>query len=192
MEKTAVIGVGNILFKDEGIGIFIAKYLQENYSFSPNIEIIDAGTLGFRLMNYFEDYDKIILIDTISIKDKAGSIYKLSATELLGIGSYHQTAHEVEVVQMLELTSLKGKMADVTIIGIIPKDIHSSQIGLTETLQKSFPTAVFYTLKELENNGISYKKVNNLSLKDIAIKYFGSYNGELINKRISDDNYRQN
>ena len=134
MKKIAVVGVGNILFKDEGIGVFIVKYLQENYKFVPNIDLIDAGTLGFRLMEYFEYYDNIILVDTISIKDKPGSVFRLTAEDLSGIGSYHQTAHEVEVIQMLELTSLKGKRADTVIIGIVPENICMSEIGLTSSL----------------------------------------------------------
>jgi len=192
MKKIGVVGIGNVLFKDEGIGVFIVKYLEENYKFEPEIDLIDAGTLGFRLMEYFEDYDHIILVDTISIKDTPGSVYKLSADELIGIGSYHQTAHEVEVVQMLELTALKGKRAEVVIIGIIPENICASEIGLTKTLEDiPFKTAVAQVLKELEKLGINHKKINNLTLKDIVIKHFGSYNGELVNKRIGNDDYKQ-
>ncbi|RMA97855.1 HyaD/HybD family hydrogenase maturation endopeptidase [Hydrogenothermus marinus] len=191
MKKIGIVGIGNILFKDEGIGVFVVKYLEENYQFNPNIDLIDAGTLGFRLMEYLEDYEHLILIDTISIKDKPGSVFRLTDEELVGIGSYHQTAHEVEVVQMLELTALKGNRAEVIIIGIIPENICSSEIGLTETLEDiPFKTAVAQVLKELEKLGITYKKVNNKTLKEVVIKNFGSYNGELINKRITNEDYR--
>ncbi|EDP73106.1 HyaD/HybD family hydrogenase maturation endopeptidase [Hydrogenivirga sp. 128-5-R1-1] len=191
MKKIAIIGVGNILFKDEGIGVFIVKYLQENYIFKPTIDLIDAGTLGFRLMEYLEDYDYIILVDTISIKDKPGSVFRLTAEDLAGIGSYHQTAHEVEVLQMLELTALKGKRAETIIIGIVPENICTSEIGLTKPLEnEGFKTATYQVLKELEKLGIKYEKVNNLSLKDTVIKHFGSYNGELIKQRIGNEDYR--
>ncbi len=191
MKKIAVVGVGNILFKDEGIGVFIVKYLQENYVFKPKIDLIDAGTLGFRLMEYLEDYDNIILVDTISIKDKAGSVYRLTAEDLAGIGSYHQTAHEVEVLQMLELTALKGKRAETIIIGIVPENICISEIGLTKPLEnEGFKTATYQVLKELEKLEIKYEKVNSLSLRDVVIKHFGSYNGELVKQRIGDENYR--
>lgn len=192
MKKIGVVGVGNILFKDEGIGVFIVKYLQENYRFSPDVDLIDAGTLGFRLMEYLEEYDHIILVDTISIKDKPGSVFRLTAEDLVGIGSYHQTAHEVEVVQMLELTALKGKRAEVIIVGVIPENICASEIGLTKTLEEvGFKTATYQVLKELEKLGISYEKVNNYSLRDVVIKHFGSYNGELVRERIKDENYKQ-
>ncbi len=192
MKNIAVIGVGNVLFKDEGIGVFVVKYLQENYKFSPEIDLIDAGTLGFRLMEYLEDYKHVILVDTISIKDKAGSVFRLTDEQLAGIGSYHQTAHEVEVVQMLELTALKGDRAEVIIVGIIPEDISITEIGLTKTLEDiPFKTAVAQVLKELEQLGIKYEKVNNKTLKEISLKHFGAYNGELIKTRLTNEDYKQ-
>ncbi len=70
--KNIVIGVGNLLFKDEGVGIYASKYIEENYKFEGNLEIIDGGTLGFKLMSYFQDYDNVIILDTVSIEDKVG------------------------------------------------------------------------------------------------------------------------
>ena len=62
--KTVLIGVGNILFMDEGIGVYAAKLLACNYTFTPEIEIIDGGTLGFKLMDYLSDYEKVIILET--------------------------------------------------------------------------------------------------------------------------------
>ncbi len=187
MKKIGVAGVGNILFKDEGIGVFIVKYLEENYQFEPEVDLIDAGTLGFGLMSYLHEYNNLIIIDTISVKDKPGSVYRLTPDQLSGLASYHQTAHEVEVLQMIELTPLTGKMAETVVIGIVPENICSSEIGLSQTLEDvPFKTAVSQVLKELENWGVSFKKVKNTPLKDIVLKHFGSYNGELYNKRIGE------
>ena len=178
MKKIGVAGVGNVLFKDEGIGVYVVKYLEDNYSFDPDIDLIDAGTLGFGLMNYLHEYDHLIIVDTISVNDSPGSVYRLTPDDLSGIASYHQTAHEVEVLQMLELTPLTGKMADTVIIGIIPEDISKSEIGLTERLEdKPFKTAVFQVLKELERLGVRYKKINNRTLQEVVIDFLGTYNG---------------
>jgi len=189
MKKIGIVGVGNILFKDEGIGVFAVKYLEENYTFVPEVNLIDAGTLGFGLMRFLHEYDYIILIDTISVKDEPGSVYRLTPDQLSGLASYHQTAHEVEVLQMIELTPLTGKMADTVVIGVVPKEINSSEIGLTKTLENtSFKTVIGQILKELDRIGVKYKKTGNLTLKDVVMKHFGSYNGELSNKRIGDGN----
>ncbi|GAB6072924.1 HyaD/HybD family hydrogenase maturation endopeptidase [Venenivibrio stagnispumantis] len=178
MKKIGILGIGNILFKDEGVGVFAVKYLEGNYKFNPNIDLIDAGTAGFGLMEYFEDYDNIILIDTISINDEPGSIYRLTPQQLVGIGSYHQTAHEVEVLQMLELSALKGKMADVVIIGVVPEDISKSEIGLTQSLEKNFNFLIETILNEIKKLNIKYKKVNKFSLEEIVLNFVGAYNGK--------------
>ncbi|HHH19440.1 MAG TPA: hydrogenase maturation protease, partial [Campylobacterales bacterium] len=140
--KIAIVGAGTIIFQDEGVGVYAARYLESNYDFIDDVTLVDGGVLGFKLMTYYQDYDKVLILDTITIDDEVGSIYNLPAEELLGLGSYKQTAHEVEIVEMLEICSLLEKMADVHIIGIVPEDIQSVNVGLTDTLKAKFDTFV--------------------------------------------------
>ncbi|RXJ68174.1 Ni/Fe hydrogenase [Halarcobacter ebronensis] len=177
-----VIGVGNLLFKDEGVGIYAAKYLKENFKFDDNLEIIEGGTLGFKLMTYFQEYDNVIILDTVSIEDRAGEIYRLPSDVLLGLGQYRKTAHEVEIVEMLEICSVLDKHAEVTILGIIPEDIVTVEIGLTKTIEDKFEEYITQALKEIETIGSKIEKINNKSVKDIALELIGSYNGEHLNR----------
>ena len=177
--KNIVIGVGNLLFKDEGVGILAAKYLEENYEFEGDIEIIDGGTLGFKLMTYFQEYDNVIILDTVSIEDKAGEIFRLPSDVLLGLGQYRKTAHEVEIVEMLEICSVLDKHAEVTIIGIIPEDIISVKIGLTKTIEEKFMGLINQAIIDIENLGIKVnKKVEQKSIAQICKGLLGSYNDE--------------
>ena len=170
--RIAVVGVGNILFKDEGIGIYAAKYLEENYDFSGDVTVVDGGTLGFKLMTYYSDYDKVIILDTVSIKDTPGSIYNLPAEELMGLGSYRQTAHEVEVVEMLEICSVLDKMAEVHLLGMIPEDIQSVDIGLTDAMSSQFDFFMEQIIKEIERGGVTAtKKSDPLSLEAVIDAY---------------------
>ena len=174
--KIAVLGVGNILFKDEGFGVFAVKYLQQNYRFNPEISLIDGGTGGFKLIEYFQDYDYVILLDVISVNDRAGSIYRIEGENLAGLSSYHQTAHEVEVLQMIDLAALGGKSAKVIVLGVVPEDITKTEIGLTLTLENVFYSFINLVLKELENLGVNYEKINDKSIQDVVIDFIGSYN----------------
>ncbi|WP_345741157.1 HyaD/HybD family hydrogenase maturation endopeptidase [Nitrosophilus kaiyonis] len=169
--KTAIIGIGNILFMDEGIGVYASKYLESNYSFDKNIDIIDGGTLGFKLMRYYQEYDKVIILDTVSIEDAPGSVYNLPSEVLLGLGEYRKTAHEVEVVEMLEICSMLESIAKVNIIGIVPKDIESVGIGLTDAMKQSFKDYIQTLLKELQKSGIGYRKKDDVMLDKIIQKY---------------------
>jgi len=166
-----VVGVGNILFKDEGVGVYASKFLEKNFEFEDGVEIIDGGTLGFKLMNYYQEYKKVIIIDTVSIDDTPGSIYNLPSDVLMGLGSYRQTAHEVEVVEMLEICSLLEKIAKVNVVGIVPEDIKSVDIDLSNTLKEAFDNLIVEVLNELKKENISYKRVANISLEEIIKEY---------------------
>jgi len=156
--KIVVIGVGNILFMDEGVGVYASRSLKENYTFDPHVDIVDGGTLGFKLMDYFQDYQRVIILDTVSIKDKPGSVYDLPAEALMGLSEYKQTVHELEVVGMLELSSMLEEVAEVSVIGIIPEDIQSVEINLSDILRKQMPILIEKTLEILEHTGVSVAK----------------------------------
>lgn len=156
---------------DEGIGVYASKYLEENFVFDEDVEIVDGGTLGFKLMRYYQEYDKVIIMDTVSIEDTPGSIYNLPSEVLLGLGEYRKTAHEVEVVEMLEICSMLESIAQVNIIGIVPKDIESVGIGLTDTMRKSFDHYIQTLLQELERSGIQYQKRASKTVDSIIYEY---------------------
>lgn len=171
--KTALIGAGTILFQDEGVGIYACQYLEQNYNFDEDITIIDGGVLGFGLMEYYQEYDKVLILDTITMKnDKPGAVYNLPSEELMGLGSYKQTAHEVEIVEMLEMCSLLENRAEVNIIGMVPQDIQKVEVGLTKTMKDNFFLFVDTALKQLSKMGIKYsKKEKEVTLETIIDKY---------------------
>ncbi|WP_456451852.1 HyaD/HybD family hydrogenase maturation endopeptidase [Hydrogenimonas sp.] len=169
--STVVIGIGNILFKDEGIGVYAAKYLEENYRFSPAVDIIDGGTLGFKLMTYYQSYEKVVILDTVSIDDAPGSVYNLPAPELLGLGTYRNTAHEVEVVEMLEICSMLDNIAEVNVIGMVPEDIETVDISLTEAAKRAVPAMVAETVRELERAGIEATPKKGRGLEAVIRAY---------------------
>ena len=189
-KRNIVIGVGNMLFKDEGIGIYAAEYIKQNYKFDDEeLEIIDGGTLGFKLITYFQEYDNVIILDTVSIEDKAGEIYRLPSDVLLGLGNYRKTAHEVEIVEMLEIVSVLDSHANVTIIGIIPEDIISVEIGLTQSMENRFEEFILNSIKEIESLGIKATKINNILIPDIVKSMIGSYNGEHLNRIPNEEDF---
>jgi hydrogenase maturation protease len=173
-DKTvAVIGVGTVIFNDEGVGVYAQKYLKLNYTFNKNITFVDGGVLGFHLMTYYQEYDKVLILDTITMKnDESGSIYNLPSKALLGLGSYKQTAHEVEIVEMLEICSLLEKIAEVNIIGIVPDDILTVITNLSPKLKISFNNFIKASLVQIENYGIKYtKNEKQISLDEIIETY---------------------
>lgn len=174
MNSLIVIGIGNILFQDEGVGIYASAYLERNYTFVPEIEIIDGGTLGFKLMTYYQSHEKVIIVDTVSISDTAGSVYNLPSEELMGLGTYRQTAHEVEVVEMLEICSMLEKIAQVNIIGIIPEDIQTVNIGLSHTMKNNFQNLIRVLIEEIERFGVTVVRKNEEFTLDAILHEYNS------------------
>ena len=171
MKKIAVVGAGTIIYQDEGIGVYASKYLEENYEFDGDVTIVDGGVLGFQLMKYYQEYDKVIILDTITMDDEVGSLYNIPSQELLGLGSYKQTAHEVEIIEMLEICSLLEKMADVNIVGIVPEDIESVNIDLTKSMKKQFPQMIQIAIVELEKDVNVMKKDTYITLDQVIHGY---------------------
>lgn len=172
MPEVIVIGVGNILLKDEGVGVYAAKYIDENFLFSPSIDVMDGGTIGYKLINYFQGYSKVFILDTISA-DKPGSIFSMPSKALMGMGHYRRTAHEVEVIEMLEICSLTETMAEVNVIGIVPEDIKNVGIGLTDKLKSHFDAFVGTAINELKKAGFKAERKKNKRSLDVIIR---SYN----------------
>jgi hydrogenase maturation protease len=174
--KSVVIGIGNTLFKDDGIGVYTALYLKHNYTFSPELDIVDGGTLGLNLLEYLQNYDRVIILDTLSIHDQPGTLYKVPAEEFKGLGSFRSTAHEVEVIQMLEAGELYGLTSNVIIIGIIPEDIESVSIGLSQSLQNRFYDYLQLLLDEINAWGIESRQTKTMSLEAVIQDLMGHEN----------------
>ncbi|MEF3191594.1 MAG: HyaD/HybD family hydrogenase maturation endopeptidase [Campylobacterales bacterium] len=179
--KIVVVGVGNVLFRDEGVGVFAAKFLEANYTFTPPIEIVDGGTLGFGLMGYFHEYERVVIVDTVSVEDEPGALYRLPSDVLMGMGSYRKTAHEVEVLEMLEICSLLEKIADVVVIGIVPEDIQTVQIGLSKPIEEAFSALIAAIVREVESYGVQVAhKLEQVPLKEVVVSFLGSYQGTAV------------
>ena len=160
MEKrVALIGSGNAFFKDEGIGLYGAKYLKENYEFTPNVEIVDGGTLGFKLMPLLQEFDEVIIINTASDDTKeVGEISIKTTDEFLNGTLIKKTANEVEIAEMLQICSLTEAMAETTVISIVPKDIISVEVGLTQEIQSAWLKYTETIIIQLKEIGVQSKK----------------------------------
>jgi hydrogenase maturation protease len=121
--RIAVIGMGNLLLKDEGIGVHVIRSLQS----MPNLEgvlLIDGGTSP-EALDLVNKMERLIIIDAIRGNDEPVSVYRLSPEQVET--AKPSSIHEISVVSMLQTLSLRGENPEITIIGIEPKEI---DIGL--------------------------------------------------------------
>lgn len=168
-EKVALIGIGNIMFHDEGMGAYLVKYIEENYEAHPNLTIVEGGTLGFSLMTYYQEYDKIIVVGTGSKDGKVGIISSENAQQVMANeDNTRKTANEVEITMMIEICSFHEDMGEVQLITMVPHDIIEVKNALTSEALAHMPKLVEVTLDELKNSGIElHKKKESLSFEKI-------------------------
>ena len=172
-KKIAVIGSGNAFFKDEGVGLYAVKYLKENYSFTPKIEFVDGGTLGFLLMPLLQEFEEVIIVNTASDDEMiAGNITIKSCNEFLNGTLIKKTANEVEIAEMLQICSMANHMANTTLISITPEDIISVEVGLSEILRLVWNEYIKTILDILRERGVEATKSKDiLSLEEILYTF---------------------
>jgi len=160
-KKIALIGIGNIMFHDEGLGAYLVKYVEENYEANPNLTIVEGGTLGFTLMTYYQEYDKIIVVGTGSKKGPVGTLNSENSEQVMANeDATRKTANEVEITMMIEICSFHEDMGEVQLITMVPHDIIDVKNAMTPEALAHMPALVAETLKELENSGITLKRQN--------------------------------
>jgi len=153
-----IIGIGNVLEKDDGMGVYAATYLNENYAFSKGIKIINGGVQGINLFNVVEENDHIVILDSIGLNDAPASIYAIPAQEISGYGLNNGGAHEIGILQCMDMLELQGKPVPQTIvIGIVPAEV-TFEFALSDTLKDAFKDYISVVLQYLTKHGIVYEK----------------------------------
>ncbi len=178
-DEIVVLGVGNVLEKDDGIGVYAAAYLEANYTFNCPVKIINGGVEGINLLNVFLEHDPIVILDTLLLEDDPGSIYNIPSFELEGMGLNSGGAHEIGVLQCLSMIELLGKTAPASnVIGIIPDSI-TFGIELSERLTTAFDAFIAALLADLKNKGADPQKKPEQVPLEAIIERFRNPSGTL-------------
>lgn len=120
--KILVLGVGNTLYTDEGLGVRAAEHLLASYEFSENVTVLDGGTLGLKLIDHIIQYDKLIVLDAVLGDESAGSIYRLVGEDLRKSLGFNNSMHQTDLVDTLIFCELIGTRPDTVVIGMEPED----------------------------------------------------------------------
>jgi hydrogenase maturation protease len=148
-KKILILGLGNILLGDEGVGVRVAEQLL-SHPLPDEIEVIDGGTAGYELINFFEGKEKVIIVDAVKTNDTPGSVYKLDLALVQEDETVQLSLHQIGLKNVFKMASLMDLNPEVTLVGIVPKDYQDYNIGLSEEVEKAIPLAIETVLKEIE------------------------------------------
>jgi hydrogenase maturation protease len=134
-KDTVVLGLGNPLMSDEGVGCCIVQRFLENTGAYPQVDFIYAGTVGISILHLIEGRRKAILVDSALMGTEPGTIRKFTPQQVESVKKLsHQSLHETDILEVLELAKRLGQCpATVVIFGIEPQTVEPG-LQLSKTL----------------------------------------------------------
>lgn len=132
-----VIGLGNILLSDEGIGVHVVSALAVRTDF-PGIEFVDGGVAGAALLHHMEGAPRVVVVDAVNAPLPPGTVVRLSPGDLGRAGGPAASLHDVTLADAIDMMRLRGTLPQIRIVGIVPADVETWRIGLSDPLAAAF------------------------------------------------------
>ena len=144
-----VLGIGNILLRDEGVGVRVIEQMQE-IPVPDDVELVDGGTAGADLLDVLAERQKVIVIDAVQADCEPGTVLRFTADDLVRPDGVGISLHELGLGEALTMTRQLGcAPKDVVVFGIKPKDLGCG-LELSEEIAASVPKVVKLVLAEIE------------------------------------------
>ncbi|MDA8158915.1 MAG: HyaD/HybD family hydrogenase maturation endopeptidase [Deltaproteobacteria bacterium] len=153
---TGIIGIGNLILKDEGLGVHFINLLREKYIFNGDIKLIDGSTLGYGLLDDIFGLDDIIVVDALKTEEGPGRIFKFKNGDIPA-NLMKKTAHDVEFIDVITMCALQGHNPDITIFAVSPEDCSGVGTELSPPLRDAMPKLENLVLEEIKPFGINWK-----------------------------------
>ena len=137
-----VIGLGNLLYGDEGFGVAALQQFEKSTTFPPSVNCIDGGTQGIALLDYIESCDAVIVFDALVPLEYDRRVYVYRNDELPAFIHRKMSSHQMGLSEMIGIARLNGRMPrEFVLIGVPPKELEL-HVGLSPELALLLPEAV--------------------------------------------------
>jgi len=150
IKDTVILGIGNILLQDDGVGVHVIKQL-ENENLPSTIELVDGGTSTLDTLGLFLDYKKVIVVDCLRAGLEPGTIYKIKPEDIKSYQKENLSIHDVQILDVVNMANMMNKYPEVVIFGIEPEKI-ALDLEMTSTMVSKIPEIIYNIKKELEIN----------------------------------------
>ena len=162
-KKIIILGIGNLLLKDEGVGIHLIQLLEQE-PLPPGVELVDGGTSTLDILPLLKEADKIIVVDAMQARGEPGSIYRCRPRDLVPSEDAPMSLHHIDFIQALKMAKLLGDDLEprTIIFGVEPQEI-GWEIGLTPPVQEKIPLLKKLVLEEAQKAGLGSDLPESLS-----------------------------
>ena len=138
--KVLILGVGNLLLQDEGVGIHVIRELEKE-TLPPDVTLMDGGTGGLHLISWIQDYDSIIMVDATLDNNPPGTI-RLLRPHYASDFPPLMSAHEIGLRDMIEAMILTEKLPDIRLVVVSVADISEVGMELTPKVAAALPEVI--------------------------------------------------
>ena len=166
-QEILVLGLGNVLLQDEGIGVHVVTQIQHQYRFTPEIDILDGGTSGLDLLPEFYDRKAIIIVDAVEFKQEPGYIGLIKNDDILAQIQTKLSIHHLGLADVLSAARMVDKLPEeMVLVGIQPASMETV-LELSEAVNKIVPRVIEAVLFLLGEWGISAEKVTSTPISGV-------------------------
>jgi len=153
--RTVVLGIGNTILSDEGVGVRAAEALQTAYDLPPDVDVIDGGTAGMELLGPLAGVDLLLVLDAVKAGKAPGNIVKLVGREVPVFFRSKLSPHQVSICDVLAGLEFSGELPkDLVLIGVEPESMELG-LDLTPTIAAQVPEMVRIAAVELAARGVA-------------------------------------
>ena len=140
--RKVVLGLGNLLNRDEGLGVQALKALDAQLCPHPEFELLDGGVLGLNLLILVEECSHLLILDAVDARKPAGTVIELSKDQIPLYAGVKLSQHQITFQEVLGLAKMRGKLPEfVHLIGIQPEDL-SIGLDLSQTVLQGMPELI--------------------------------------------------
>ncbi len=152
--KTLVLGLGNIIMRDEGLGVRACERLTRRYRLPDYVNVLDGGTLGLDLLPYLEGVTDLLIIDAVNAGAPPGSLVRLANEQIPQALALKTSMHQVGLQELLAIMALRGQTPPRVVLWGMEPLILEPGLNLSEPVLANLDTLVASVVAELRSWGI--------------------------------------
>jgi len=134
-----VLGLGNPLCQDDGVGVMAVTRLLDRWSPGPGVKMMEGGTLGLWLLPLLESYRMVLLVDAIRAEGEPGTLVRIEGEEVARAAAHRLSVHQVGVGDLMDAAQLRGTLPPkLTLLGVVPEAV-TLGLGLTPRVERALP-----------------------------------------------------
>jgi hydrogenase maturation protease len=154
--EVLVLGIGNVLWADEGFGVRAVEALNDAYTLPPGVELLDGGTQGLHLLDHVCNARRLVLFDAVDYRLPPGSLKVVRDDAVPAWGAAKMSMHQSGFQELLALAQLKCRVPErMTLIGVQPEELSDYGGSLRPCVRARVPHAVTLAVRELEAWGFA-------------------------------------